>query len=125
MISTDRDALLCDLAETYGIYDLKALPISTLATLSAGLREDSRIKMRLAGTKITKSEMLLAAAVDRLSMLLWAQTEDSRNGVNRPQSVFSIIQGEEKKDGPVEAFETAEAFENEWVRITGASHGKK
>ena len=123
MISADRDALVCDLAETYGIFDLRALPVSTLATLAVGLRDDSRIKMRLAGAKATRSELLLAAAVDRLSMLLWAQTEDGRNGVNRPQSVFVAIQGEGKKDGPVEAFETADAFEAEWARITGVSHG--
>lgn len=123
MISADRDALVCDLAETYGIFDFRALPVSLLATLAVGLRDDSRIKMRLAGAKATRSELLLAAAVDRLSMLLWAQTEDGRNGVNRPQSVFSVIQGAEKKDGPVEAFETAAAFEAEWARITGVSHG--
>ena len=123
MISADRDALVCDLAETYGIFDFRALPVSLLATLAVGLRDDSRIKMRLAGARATKSELLLAAAVDRLSMLLWAQTEDGRNGVNRPQSVFSVIQGAEKKDGPVEAFETADEFEAEWARITGVSHG--
>ena len=123
MISADRDALVCDLAETYGIFDFRALPVSLLATLAVGLRDDSRIKMRLTGAKATKCELLLAAAVDRLSMLLWAQTEDGRNGVNRPRSVFSVIQGTETKDSPVEAFETADAFETEWTRITGVSHG--
>ena len=124
MISADRDALICDLAETYGIFDFRALPVSLLATLAVGLREDSRIKMNLAGARATRSELLLAAAVDRLSMLLWAQTEDGKNGVNRPPSVFTAIQGEAKNDSPVEAFETADAFEAEWARITGVRHGR-
>lgn len=123
MISADRDALVCDLAETYGIFDFRALPVSLLATLAVGLRDDSRIKMRLSGAKVTRAELLLAATVDRLSMLWWAQTEDGRNGVNRPQSILSVIQGTEKNEGPVESFETADEFEAEWVRITGVNHG--
>lgn len=125
MISADRDALVCDLAETYGIFDYRALPVSLLATLAVGLRDDSRIKMRLAVAKASRSELLLAAAVDRLSLLFWAQTEDGRNGINRPKSILAAIQGEDKKDGPVEAFETADDFEAEWTRITGVSHGQK
>lgn len=127
MISADRDALLCDLAETYGIYDMRALPVSVLATLSVGLRENSRIKMRLAGEAVPRSDLLLAAIVDRLSLLIWMQSEDGRNGVNRPKSVFDALQGatEESKDGPVEAFETAGDFEAEWARITGVEHGRQ
>lgn len=68
MLRTDRDALICDLAETYGIFDYRALPVPLLATLASGLREDSRIKMRLSGQTVTRTEMLLAAAVDGLSL---------------------------------------------------------
>ena len=49
MIRLDRDALICDLAETYHIYDMRSLPLQTVATLSAGLRDDSRIKMKAGG----------------------------------------------------------------------------
>ena len=34
---------MCDLAETYGVLDMDALPAHLVATLAAGLREDSRI----------------------------------------------------------------------------------
>lgn len=44
----DRDALLCDMAETYGVFDLRALPLQTVAVLAQGLRPDSRIMLRLA-----------------------------------------------------------------------------
>jgi hypothetical protein len=122
MLSADEDALICDLAETYGIFDYRALPARTLATLAVGLREDSRIKMHLIGAKIPRKDLLLAAIVDRLSLLVWFNTEDGRNGVNRPPSVLGSIFGNESADN-VEAFETADAYEAEWARITGVTHG--
>ena len=123
MISADRDALLCDMAETYGIYDLRALPVSTLATLAVGLRDDSRIKMHMHGAKISRIETLLAAAVDRLSMLWWAKTEDARSNANRPKSMLSILIGEpQKQESDVEAFESGDEFDSAWKRITGVKH---
>ena len=123
MISTDRDALVCDFAETYGIYDFRALPVHLLATLAVGLRDDSRIKMRLVGAKVSRTEIMLAAALDRLSLLWWAQTERGRNNVNRPASILSIIMGEKGKQADVETFDTADEFESAWTKITGVSHG--
>lgn len=124
MLSVDRDALICDLAETYGIFDFRALPVSLLATLAVGLRADSRIKMRLSGQKVNRTEILLAAAVDRLSMLWWAQTENGRNNVNRPQSILGIILGDTPQENNAEVFDTADSFEDAWERITGVRHGR-
>lgn len=124
MLSEDKDALICDLAETYGIYDYRALPASRLATLAVGLREDSRIKMRLMGAKAPKTDLLLAAMVDRLSMLLWMKSEDGKNGTNRPPSILSVILGTEQEDKAVEAFESDQDFEAAWTQITGVAHGR-
>ncbi len=123
MLSVDREALVCDLAETYGILDYRALPASLLATLAVGLREDSRIKMRLSGAKAKRSELLLAAAVDRLSMLLWSKTEDGRNGTNRPKSVLDALLGKDRDPKDIQAYDSAEAFESDWEAITGVKHG--
>ena len=124
MISTDREALVCDLAETYGILDYRALPVSLLATLAVGLRADSRIKMRLSGTKVRRLEMLLAAAVDRLSMLLWSKTEDGRNNTNRPKSVLDALLGKDHNSNDIQAYDSTEAFESDWEAITGVNHGR-
>ena len=43
MIAIDEDALICDLAETYQIYDYRRLPVQTVAVFSLGLRDNSRI----------------------------------------------------------------------------------
>ena len=121
MLSANRDALICDFAETYGIYNLRALPVSMLATLAVGLREDSRIKMHMNGAKLTRLESLLAATVDPLSLLWWAKTEDGKNNVNRPKSILSILVGDDEH-GDVEAFEPADEFESAWESITGVKH---
>lgn len=108
MIGTDKDALLCDLAETYGIYDLWALPVDTTAKLAYGLRDNSRIKKKIAGINVDYETLLLAAAVDRLSLLLWAQTEDGQNNRNRPASIAEALAGNNSKP---KGFDSAEAFE--------------
>lgn len=118
MLRADRDAVICDLAETYGVLDYRALPVPLLAALASGLREDSRIKMSLSGTKAARGEILLAAAVDRLSLLVWSLTK----GGDPPKSVLDAILGEAGKTGETVAFATAEEYENEWERITGVKH---
>ena len=59
MISLDESALICDFAETYHILDYRALPLKLAAVLACGLRDDSRIKMKLAGMKLNPETMLL------------------------------------------------------------------
>ena len=113
MIRTDETALICDLAETYGILDYRALPLKTAAALSSGLRDDSRIKMKISGQTIRSDTALMAAAVDRLSLLVWSKTKDAAKNRNRPQSILQTLTGsrqeEKKKDYMV--FRSAEDFE--------------
>jgi hypothetical protein len=66
MLSTDRDALICDMAETYHVYDMRALPTKTVATLACGLREDSRIKLKMAGVDYYPSFVPLMRIHDML-----------------------------------------------------------
>lgn len=117
MIVTDEDALICDLAETYHIYDYKSLSPLRVAAFSVGLRENSRIKLKMNNAKYPIETLLQAMIVDRLSILVWMRTKDGRDGTNKPQSILSKLLGEaEEKD--VVSFETPEEFENEWQRIT-------
>ena len=93
MIHADRSALICDLAETYGIFDMGSLPARTVAILASGLRENSRIKMKLTGTKVGNDLLLLAYAVDRLGILIWQQTKDGSKGRNQPESIADKLLG--------------------------------
>lgn len=125
MISADRDALVCDLAETYGIYDFRALPVPVLATLAAGLRDDSRIKMRLTGVRANNTDLLLAAIADRLAILIWQNTKDGHEGANPPKLIYDTLAGAPEKAGETQTFDAPDSFEAEWTRITGVKrHGK-
>ena len=118
MIATDENALICDLAETYQIYDYKSLPASRIAAFSVGLRDNSRIKLKMNNTKHSLDTLLLAAIADRLSLLVWVKSKDGAQGVNKPQSIMAKLLGEaEEKD--VLAFDSPDAFETEWRKITG------
>ena len=114
MIRTDETALICDLAETYHIYDYKRLPALLVAAFSVGLRDDSRIKMKLSGAKAPVDIMLLAAAVDRLSLLVWMQTKDGQKDRNRPKSILEGLTGEAKT---ISAFMSGEEYEMERARL--------
>lgn len=118
MMAVDKTALICDLAEAYGVLNYKELPVETLAALSAGLRENSRIKMKMAGMKVESVIILLAAAVDRLTFLAWSKTKDAEKGQNRPKSIVDIINGSVKESN-IMAFDTAEEFEAARAAIIG------
>ncbi len=117
MIRESESDLICDLAETYGVMDYRALPLKTAAALSAGLREGSRIKMRIAGQKAPTETILMAAIVDRLSLIAWMQTKDGARGIGRPESILRKLIAEPKKKDDVIVFETAEAFEKRKAEI--------
>ena len=119
MLRIDQDAVICDLAETYHIYDYKSLPCRKVATLCVGLRNDSRIKMKMSGNKYPFETILLAAVVDKLALLVWSKTKEAEHGLNRPKSIAEKLINDEKN---IKTFNTAEEFEkkrNELIREGG------
>lgn len=118
MIATDRTALICDLAETYGIYDMQALPVPTLAALASGLRDDSRIKLKMSGAKVDLKTLLLAVAVDDLQFLKWAKTTAAQNGTNYPKSIVQALMQVETRPQNV-AYASGEEFDAAWKRLSG------
>ena len=118
MIKLDESALICDFAETYHILDYRALPLKTAAVLASGLRDNSRIMMKISGLQISPETALMAAAVDRLSLLFWAKTKDAEKGNNRPEPILAKLTGEiTTKDSDLQSFDTAEEFEAARQRI--------
>lgn len=111
MLHTDRNAVICDLAETYGIYDMGLLPVKTVAILCAGLRENSRIRLKINGAKASDEIMLLAHAVDRLSVLIWQQTKDGKAGRNKPAFIVDqILNGGASRNIKGKSFNTPAEF---------------
>lgn len=119
MITADEEALICDFAETYGIYNYRKLPLKTAAILAAGLRDNSRIKIKLSGLNAAPETILNAAIADRIGMLVWMQSKDGVKNQNRPASILDKILNPEKKKEDVTTFATGQDFEDEWNRLSG------
>ena len=121
MIALDEDALICDFAETYQIYDMYSLDVERAAILAAGLRDDSRIKMAAAGLKVDINTLLLARIADAMALNVYAKTKDAAYGRNRPKSVLEALMDEKKQE--LRHFTSGEEFEAEWRRINGDRTG--
>lgn len=115
MMELDEDALICDLAETYHILDYRSLPVQLVATLSAGLRDNSRIKLKAANTSVDLETIILAAIADNLTMLRAGMDRKNRG---KPFLFTEAINGERKKQ-KVRGFRTVEEFEAALKRIRG------
>ena len=114
MLNVSEDDLICDLAETYHIFNWKELPPSLVATLSVGLGNDSRIKRRISKQTIGFRDLLIAMAIDALHVLIWQNTKDGAKNRNRPESLFKKFTEPEKKE-ELEVFNSIEAYEV-WYR---------
>jgi putative uncharacterized protein 48 len=112
MIQTDEDALICDLAETYGIFDYRQLPVDQVAVFAFGLRDDSRIKLAMTNSNVPFETFLLAGVLDRLSALVWFKTTDGQKGINKPLMVAEELTGKTKaKESKEMIFDSGEDFE--------------
>ncbi len=114
-MSLCEDALICDFAEYYHIYDYRALPADYAATLCAGLREQSRVMMKVTNSKLTLEQTLVARMVDELAFISWSKTKDGQRNRNRPKSVLETLMSDNENE--VECFTTPEEFKAEWDRI--------
>lgn len=110
MFAIDKEAVICDLAETYNIYNYKDMPPLKVAIFCKGLRENSRIKLKIAGQKVCIETMLLASIVDRLGVLIWSKTKDGQKGRNQPKSILESISKIAKEKETI-VFNTSEEFE--------------
>lgn len=121
MINTDEEALICDFAETYHIYNYRSLPLHMAGIYACGLRQDARIIMAMSKTKLTADQTMLAMISDNTRMLAWLNSADGMRGVNRPKSLVEILLGNVKQNvtSGIEAFETGQDFDDEWRRLTG------
>ena len=117
MLATDETALVCDLAETYGIYDYRSYPATVIATFAVGLRENARIWLKMNKMAYPLETMLLASAVDKLSLLLWAKTKDGAKNRNRPKMILEMLQADPAQD--IATFSTPELFEDMWGQLAG------
>lgn len=89
--------MICDLAETYNILNYKDLQPTLVAVLVLGLRDSSRVKMKISNANITIEQTLLAMIVDDLNFIAWTKTRDAQHGKYKRKSALKALKGEYKE----------------------------
>ena len=117
MIATDENALICDFAETYHIYDFRLLPVKRAAIFAAGLRRNSRIHMKRKGMEYPLESMMLASVADSLAFIAWSKTQAAQENRNRPKSFLHQMLRKESRQEDLMVFETGEDFKKMRQRI--------
>lgn len=83
-----------------------------VASFVLGLRENSRLMMKLNGMKVTSEVLLLSQIVDRLSILVWQNTEDGAKGKNKPEMISPKLFGfTDEESHSYSTFISGEEFE--------------
>ena len=118
MLAFNRTLLICDMAETYPVLDIWGLPVPLLAALASGLREDSRIKLAMAGMQPIPITALLARLSDDLALFRYGFTKDAEKGKNKPLLFVDLLMDKapDPKD-EIATFDSGEDFTAEWERI--------
>lgn len=109
MIALDEDALVCDFAETYRIYDFRALPARLAATYAAGLRHDARIMEKVNGIHVPIDTLLLATIADGVHVRVWQQSKAAADGAAAPESIVKSLLGT-KEEKEYHGFDSPEDY---------------
>ena len=115
MLNRDREALICDLASEYHVYDIRSLPARLIATFAVGLGDDSRTKKKMRGINYSREEIMLARIADRLSAIMWAM--GLYGSTEQPPSMVNAMLGEaEDSEDKLMKFSSGAEFLEEWNR---------
>jgi hypothetical protein len=102
------------MAETYGIFDVKRVPVSLLATLAVGLRDDSRVMMAKHGALVDSKTVLLAQIADMLSGTSPKDAQSLTMRCFATHPAGSTTAPKQKH----EVFGSPEAFKKRWAEVT-------
>ena len=124
MLDLDEEALICDLAETYGIYDYKSMPLRLISTLASGLRADSRIMLRISKDPEPRDVevTILGAIADRLAYISYILLKAMKADPEVPVPIIKAILEMDKKQSNEEVlkFNTSEELDRELKRLRGS-----
>lgn len=109
-----EDALICDFAQFYHVYDIDELDVRTAAILTAGLPKESRLVKKLTGNKPDQETILMASILDTVRNIEYAVFQaHSKKKLQKPQSVMKKLLGidDNKKQNNLREFRSADEFE--------------
>lgn len=114
-----KDALVCDFAEYYHIYDLDSVKVRLAATLACGLPAESRTIRQLSGQKHSLDTMLLAGILDAFQTMTYLYRKKNFKGKHKkPESVVQRLAGHGKDtENDIRSFRTKDDFERERQRL--------
>ena len=112
-INECEDLLICDLAETYGIYDYKSMKPSLIATLAVGLPETSRITQKYSSNMLTLDQALLCMIEDSLNRLIWGLGGSKPS--KKPESILKKLTKKKKQKDELMSFNTPDEYKK-WMR---------
>lgn len=122
MRASDTDALICDFAQYYHIYDFQALELKQAAVLACGLPEESRIMRIMKGQKYGNEEMIMLAILDTLRAIEYAYVKaHCKDDADIPEYrslLAELSDGREPEETDSQWFSTADDFRTCWEKAT-------
>lgn len=112
-----KEEVICDLAQTYGIYDYRSHPAQRVAIFIKGLDIKSRLMRKITKIDYTIEQLLLGTIADNTSFLAWAKTKDAQKNKNRPESILKKITKKDNESNDIVSTATSKEFEMERQRI--------
>ena len=85
-------------------------PLSHVATLTAGLPVESRVKRGINGISSIDDLLVKVGILDNLNFIVWSKTKDGQKNQNKPQSMYKVITAGQKVTEE-DSFTTVEDFE--------------
>lgn len=116
MIEECEDELICDLAETYRIYDYKSLPIEMVAIFACGLRVNARVWRKISDRHSIDTDEVMIAIWDSLNWLIWFHSKAREDGSPPPEPMHKKLYGKEPTR-PLKSFANAADFREAWERM--------
>lgn len=113
--------MICDLAETYHIYDYKGVPGRLLGTLVAGLGVNSRVYQKLAGQIVPTSILVEALIVDELRKIVYLLDGNKKSKIPESMAEKLMIPDESAREELM--FDTPEDFEKARKALLGEING--
>lgn len=99
------------------MYDYKSLPVDLVATFVVGLREDSRVMMKLTNRRLDFNQSVGALTFDALNGFIWAHTKDAKRNKNKPKGIYNSIYEDKKDKEEVIAFNSGDDFRERYNKI--------
>ncbi len=112
-----KDALICDFAQFYHVYDIDSLKLQTAAIMACGLPPESRTIRQISGQKYPVEMVLQMKILDTMKTIEWAYINThSKRKIPKPKSIFELI-NEQKETKEIVTFQSGQEFEIERERI--------